>query len=99
MLTLEQLRHDYRPQILALAAKHGVEDIRVFGSVARGDASEKSDVDFLCHLPQGITIWEMAGMQYDLEELLSVPVDLVPDTNTGIKHRFLTSILSEAVTL
>ncbi len=47
MITLEELRTKYKPQILELAAKHGVTDIRVFGSVARGEAREDSDIDFL----------------------------------------------------
>lgn len=97
MVTLEQLRTVYKPQILELAKKHKVENIRVFGSVARGDADEKSDIDFLCHLPNGSTIWEMAGMLGDLEEILEMKVDLVSDAS--LRPRVASSILSEAVPL
>ena len=97
MITLEQLRTQYKPQILDLAKKHGVENIRVFGSVARGDADEKSDIDFLCHLPEGSTIWEMAGMLGDLEEMLHTKIDLVSDTN--LRPRVANTILSEAIPL
>ncbi|MEK6747071.1 MAG: nucleotidyltransferase family protein [Rickettsiales bacterium] len=97
MITLEQLRTEYKPQILELAKKHGVENIRVFGSIARGDADEKSDIDFLCHLPKGSTIWEMAGMLYDLEEMLHTKIDLVSDTN--LRPRVANTILNEAIPL
>jgi predicted nucleotidyltransferase len=82
-VTLEQLRRDYRPQILALAAKHGVEDIRVFGSVARGDASEKSDVDFLIRMKSGYGLWEMGGLQWRLAELLQTEVQLVNEKSVA----------------
>jgi uncharacterized protein len=97
MITLEQLRTQYKPQILELAKKHGVENIRVFGSVARGDADEKSDVDFLCHLSKGSTVWEMAGMLYDLEEMLETKVDLVSDT--GLRSHVVENVLREAIPL
>ncbi len=99
MITLEQLRTQFKPQILALAAKHGVENIRVFGSVVRGEQNDDSDVDFLCHLPteKGVTLWEMAGMWGDLEELLPVEFDLVAEQR--IRPELAQRILKEAVPL
>ncbi|MEQ1789659.1 MAG: nucleotidyltransferase family protein [Rickettsiales bacterium] len=97
MITLEQLRTQYKPQILELAKKHKVDNIRVFGSVARGDADEKSDIDLLCHLPEGSTVWEMAGMLYDLEELFKMEIDLVSDAS--LRPRVANTILSEAIPL
>ncbi|MEZ5691422.1 MAG: nucleotidyltransferase family protein [Rickettsiales bacterium] len=97
MITLEQLRTQYKLQILELAEKHRVDNIRVFGSVARGDADEDSDIDFLCHLPKGTTIWEMAGMLYDLENMLKTKVDLVSDTS--LRPHVADSILSGAIPL
>lgn len=97
MITLEQLRTNYKPQILELAKKNGIENIRVFGSVARGDADEKSDIDFLCHLPEGSTVWEMAGMHYYLEKMLETKVDLVSDNN--LRPHVVDSIMNEAVPL
>lgn len=97
MITLEQLRTQYKPQILELAKKHGVENIRVFGSVARGDADEKSDVDFLYSLVPPNTLWEACGMQYELERLLQVKVDFV--SANGLRPAFKSNILSEAIPL
>jgi len=99
MITLEQLRILYKPQILALAAKYGIENIRVFGSVARGDQDEDSDVDFLCHLPaeKGVTLWEMAGMWGDLEEVLPVEFDLVAEER--LRPEVAARILQDAVPL
>ena len=99
MITLEQLRTQYKSQILALAQKHGIENIRVFGSVARGDQDEESDIDFLCHLPleKGATLWEMAGMWGDMEELLPVEFDLVAEER--LRPEMMKRVLLEAVPL
>ena len=76
MLTLEQLRTTYRPEILRLAEENGVEQIRVFGSVARGDQTDDSDVDFLVRMKSGCGLWEMGGLLWNLQELLKVEVQL-----------------------
>lgn len=77
-MNLDELRQ-YRPQILALAEKYGADNIRVFGSVARGDAKPESDVDFIVHLKDGSGLWELGGMWHDMEELLHCKIDLVPE--------------------
>lgn len=77
-MNLEELKR-YKPQILALAEKYGVENIRVFGSVARGDAGPNSDIDLLVALKPGIGLWEMGGLWYELNELLATKVDVVPE--------------------
>lgn len=79
MLTLAQLRNEYRAPILALAESHGVEDVRVFGSVARGEQREDSDVDFLLRMKPGYGLWEMGGLLYHLQNLLKTEVQLVDE--------------------
>lgn len=78
-MSLETLRARYRDQILALAAEHGAENVRVFGSVARGEAREDSDVDFLLRMKPGFGLWEMGGLHWRLEELLQTEVQLTTE--------------------
>jgi predicted nucleotidyltransferase len=66
-----------RLEILRIARKHGVEDIKVFGSVARGEAQEDSDVDFLITAGSKVSPWFPGGLVADLEELLGRRVDVV----------------------
>jgi predicted nucleotidyltransferase len=86
-----------RHQILALAARHGAENVRVFGSVARGEAGAESDVDFLVDLEQGRSLFDLAGLLIDLEDLIGRPVDVV--TASGLKARIRASVLDEAVAI
>lgn len=76
-----------RAAVLNAAARHGVTDLRVFGSVARGDESPDSDLDLLVHLPEGMGLVGMARFTHELEELLRVPVDVVPDDSLKPRAR------------
>jgi predicted nucleotidyltransferase len=84
-----------KEQILALAAKYGTSDIRVFGSVARGTADEQSDVDFLVNLAPGRSLLDLGGFLYELQQLLGRNVDVV--TPDGLRPRIRDRILREAV--
>lgn len=75
----------HRAAVLAVADKHGVRDVRVFGSVARGDEGKESDLDLLVHLPDGAGLFALGRFKQDLEDLLHVPVDVIPDD--GVKPR------------
>jgi uncharacterized protein len=86
-----------RAEILAAAARHGVANVRVFGSVARRDATPTSDVDFLVDLEQGRGLLDLAGLLVELEDLLGRPVDVV--TVPGLKARIRDRVLREAVPL
>jgi hypothetical protein len=66
-----------KDKILSIAAHHGVKDIRVFGSMARGDAVESSDIDFLIEAGDNTTPWFPGGLQIDLQRLLGRKVDIV----------------------
>lgn len=93
----KELIRQHRKDILRLAAQHGARDIRVFGSVARNMADDKSDVDFLVELDAGRSLLDLGGLQYDLEELLGCRVDLT--TESGLKKRIRERVLREAVPL
>jgi predicted nucleotidyltransferase len=84
-----------RAEILAAAARHGATNVRVFGSVARGDADVNSDVDFLVDFETGRSLLDLAGLLVDLEDLLGHPVDVV--TEPGLKARIRQRVLAEAV--
>jgi predicted nucleotidyltransferase len=76
--TLASLRHE-RDRILGLARKHGAYHVRVFGSVARGDNTSSSDIDFLVTFQPNASIFDQVGLWLDLQELLGCEVDLLTD--------------------
>ena len=83
-----------RDEILRLAARYGATNVRVFGSVARGEAHEESDIDFLVRMEQGRSIFDLAALVAELETLLGRRVDVVPDD--AIYWLLRRRILSEA---
>ncbi len=95
-ITLAALRLR-RGEILAVANRHGATDIRVFGSVARGQADATSDVDFLVEMEQGRSLLDMGALLMDLADLLGRPVDVV--TVNGLRERVRPRVLAEAVPL
>lgn len=86
-----------RAAVLALAAKHGISDLRVFGSVARGEEGPTSDLDLLVHLPADAGLFALGRFREELEALLHVPVDVVPDD--GVKPRVRANIDKDLVAL
>ncbi len=91
----DQLVKEKRGEILNVAASHGAHDVRIFGSVARGEADGESDVDFLVELEAGRSLLDLGGMQMELESLLGCRVDVV--TARGLKARIRERVLREAV--
>ena len=69
-MRLEQLLEEKRGDILRVAAEHGAREVRVFGSVARGEADRESDIDFLVELDTGRSLLDLGGLQMELESLL-----------------------------
>ncbi len=96
MSSLDQLRRR-SPEIQAIASKHGAGNVRVFGSVARGDARPDSDVDFLIDVVGPTTPWFPGGLLNDLEGLLGCPVDIVLERSLNPLIR--EEVLTEAVPL
>ena len=76
-LRIEELVREKREEILRIAAKHGATNVRLVGSVARGEAGPDSDVDFVVDAGPRVTSWFPAGLIVDLEELLGRHVDVV----------------------
>lgn len=91
----DQLLEEKREEILSIASEHGACDVRVFGSVARGEADHESDVDFLVDLEPGRSLLDLGGLQMDLEALLGCQVDVV--TVPGLKARIRERVLREAM--
>jgi uncharacterized protein len=96
MVTLDTLQGAKRTEIVLLGQKYGARNIRVFGSVARGDNREQSDVDFLVDMDKGRTLYDLAGFVADVQDLLGVQVDVVtPGELRYLRER----VLTEAVAL
>jgi len=77
MVTLDTLQKDQRTEILRLGEKRGARTIRIFGSVARGERCEWSDVDLLVEFEEGRTLFDLIGLRLDLKDLLGTGVDIV----------------------
>jgi len=86
-----------REEILRIAAKHGARNVRVFGSVARGDCRLDSDVDFLVTLDADRSLLDHAALLVELEGLLGCTVDVAPEDT--LRPRFKERILKEALPL
>ena len=93
-MTIERLLAENRAEILRLAASRGARNVRVFGSAARGEAREDSDIDLLVDVESGRTLLDVVGLWLDLQELLGCKVDLV--TEGGVNRHLREKILSEA---
>jgi len=95
---LKQVLQERRDEILEIALKHGAFNVRVFGSVARGEETENSDVDFLINYDiNKISSWFPVGLIHDLEDLLGRKVDVV--TETGLKERIRDRVLRDCILL
>lgn len=99
-MNLESLRQ-YTPQLSLIAQRHGIAKLFVFGSVARGETTPTSDVDFLVEMLPGSSLFGAAGFSYEAEKLLEKRVDIVPlSMLPEIKDReFVKNIQREAVEL
>lgn len=96
-MTLDELGPDKRAAILAIAARHGVRRVRVFGSFARGDAGRDSDIDLLIEAGPHTPPWFPGGLLIDLEEELGRKVDVAEESTLHplIRER----VLHEAIPL
>ncbi len=87
----------HRTAILEIARRHGAGQVRLFGSIARGEATEDSDIDVLVELEPGRSLFDLGGLLTDLEMLLGRRVDVV--TPAGLRERIRERVLREAVPL
>jgi hypothetical protein len=95
MMSLEELLKEKREEILSIATKYGARNVRIFGSLARGEADEQSDIDFLVEMEPGRSLLDLGGLQAELETLFGCHVDVV--TEKGLKARIRGRVLAEAV--
>ena len=94
---IEEVLAGKRGDVLRAAARHGASDVRVFGSVARGDAGPTSDVDLLVTMERGRSLFDFGRLWDDLEQLLGRKVDLA--TENGLDPLIRDRVLAEAVPL
>ena len=97
MISLDELRAGRRGEILRLAEERGAHSVRVFGSVARGEANESSDLDLLVRFEEGRSLVDLVSMKLALEELLGIRVDVVSER--GLSRYIRDRVLAEAKTL
>ena len=90
-----------RQQLYEIAAKHGISKVYVFGSVARGESSEISDVDFLIEMDSDASALGVGAFQYEVQQLLRTRIDVIPTfTLPKVEDKaFVQSVQSEAVAL
>jgi uncharacterized protein len=96
-MDLQTLLRQNRDRVLETAARYGAYNVRVFGSVARGETTASSDIDLLVSLEPGRSLMDLGGLLYDLQNLLGVEVDVI--TEKGLRARIREQVLKEAIPL
>ena len=94
-MNLYELVKQKRQEILKIADKHGAYNVRIFGSVARGQANENSDLDLIVDLRSGRSLWDLGGLWVELNELLKVRIEVF--TTTTLKEEVRGNALNETI--
>jgi hypothetical protein len=94
---INEILKNKREEILRVAARHGASNVRIFGSIARGESDEKSDLDLLVTMEPGKSLLDHAALWLELQELLGCDVDVVSEK--GLRPRMRDRVLKEAVPL
>jgi len=92
-MTVQQLS-DHATAIREIATRHGVSNVRVFGSHARGEAGPDSDLDLVIGMERGRDLLDLIGFQLDVQDLLGISVDVV--TVNGLSPYIRDAVLAEA---
>jgi predicted nucleotidyltransferase len=93
-MEVEKLIREKREAVIAVAAKHGARNPRIFGSAARGEAGPESDIDILVKMEEGRSLLDLSALVLDLQDLLGVKVDVVSED--GLYWLLRRRILKEA---
>lgn len=96
-MALKQELQEKRAEILAIAEQHGAFNVRIFGSVARGEEREDSDIDFLVDMEINRSLLDRIGLMQDLEDLLGRKIDIA--TVQGLRDYFRERIMNQAISL
>lgn len=96
-MSLREILESKRNEILSIAEKHGAHNVRIFGSVARGEDDERSDVDLLVEFDPTVSLLGHASLVVELEDLLGRKVDVA--SVRGLKERIRDRVMREAVPL
>jgi hypothetical protein len=96
-MNVKELLQNKREDILSIASRYGAYNILIFGSVARDEADESSDIDFLVEMEPDRSLLDMGWLLMELRELLGMNVDIV--TKNGLKSRIRENVLKEAIPL
>jgi len=96
-MTFEEMRSRYRHRIIGLAERRGAHNVRVFGSVARGEQRPDSDIDFLVDFEPGRSLLDLTGLWLDLEGTLGCKVDVV--SSRGLRPRVAPEVMRDAIPL
>jgi len=86
-----------RDEILSIAAKHGAYNVKLFGSIVRGESTDMSDIDFLVDFEEGRSLFDLIAFKQDLEDMLGRKVDVV--TNEALHWYIREQVMNEAVPL
>lgn len=96
MITKDEILNR-RHEIIAVAERYGATDVRIFGSVARGESTEDSDLDLIVCFEPGRSLFDHGGLLMDLQDLLGVKVDVISEN--GIRNRWRKHLMDEGVPL
>lgn len=96
-MNIEELVKDKREEIIRIAEMHGAYHIQIFGSVAKGNADINSDIDFLVDMEPERSLFDLGGLQMDLQRILDCKVDVI--TKNGLRSRIRDQVLNEAVSI
>jgi predicted nucleotidyltransferase len=96
--TLTDLRSQ-REEIIGLVERFGGSNVRIFGSVARGDGTPESDVDLLVEMKPGVNMFDLVGLWLELKNMLGHEVSLVTDDDHPRRERFMRGVRQEAIPL
>ena len=94
-MSLYELIKQKRKEILSIADKYGAYNVRIFGSVARGEANENSDIDFLVDLKSGRSLWDLGGLWTELNGFLKMRIEVF--TASTLKEKIRDNALNEAI--